>query len=104
MSTKGNKRKSLYLSGVRDKDILEYIEPLTNHYDFSQVIRELVRDGIKYRRGASRAGEVNINTNTNSNTNVIQSMTPTSEQSMGHIILKKKEVKDEDLESRLDNF
>lgn len=102
MSTKGNKRKSLYLSGVRDKDILEYIEPLTNHYDFSQVIRELVRDGIKYRRGASRINEVNTDTGTNKN--VLQSVTPTSKPSLAHITLKKKEIKDEDLESRLDNF
>lgn len=47
--TMGN-RRPLYLSKDKDKDILEFIEPLLNKYNFSAAIRELVRDGIRYRK------------------------------------------------------
>jgi hypothetical protein len=83
------KRNTLYL-GERDKDIIDVVEPLLERYDFSSIIRELVRDGIKYRQGV-----------------VLQSNTfpvaPQEEvlQSNTHLI-KKKEISDDELEERLD--
>ena len=85
-------RRPLYLSPVKDQDILSYIEPLVDHYNFSLVVRELIRDGIKYR------------TDVPESKNVIQSNTSTKSPSLQHVELKKKEINDDDIESRLDNF
>lgn len=83
------KRNTLYL-GERDKDIIDVVEPLLERYDFSSIIRELVRDGIKYRQG----GVLQSNTFPIApQEEVLQSNTP---------LIKKKEISDDELEDRLD--
>lgn len=97
--SKKNNRRTLYLSDRKDKDILEYIEPLMDErYDFSFVIRELVRDGIKYRTcpTAAPAPPAQVVPQENG----IQSNPP----ELSNIVLKKKELSDEDIEERLDSF
>jgi hypothetical protein len=83
-------RRTLYLSPKKDTDIIEYIKPLIPRSDFSTVIRELVRDGIKFRAGAVPAASQNV----------IQSVNP----SLKRVELKKKELSDADLEDRLSKF
>jgi hypothetical protein len=83
-------RRTLYLSPRKDTDIINYIEPLIPRSDFSTVIRELVRDGIKMRAGVVPAAP----------RNVLQSNTP----SFDNIKLDKKEVSKSELEDRLAKF
>jgi len=52
MKPRLRKRNALYL-GAKDQDIVKYIEPLLDRYDFSSIVRELMRDGIKYRQGVT---------------------------------------------------
>lgn len=80
-------RRTLYLSEVKDKDIMDSIKPLLERYDFSTVIRELVRDGIKYRRGEAQM--------------VLQSSTSAPQL---NIKLVKREVDDEAFKNRMDSF
>ena len=125
MSTSKNRNKSknrrtLYLRPNKDVDIIEFVSPLLEHGDFSQIIRELVRDGIKFRQlGTSQNEDISLNSfdsrnviqsNTFQNEaappksfgyrNVIQSNTPKLER----IELKRKELTDSELEDRLDGF
>jgi len=44
-------RKSVYLRDKMDDDILEVVKPLLKNHSFAHVMRELARDGIKYRKG-----------------------------------------------------
>jgi hypothetical protein len=90
MTTQGI-RKSLYLSPERDSDIIQFIQPLISHYDFSSVVRDLIRDGMKYRSHSYGMSEEK---------KVLQSM----HSSIESIPLGKKKVSDEDLSARLDNF
>lgn len=89
MSATNNKR-SLYISPTKDADIIEYIKPLLVRYDFSSVIRELVRDGIRFR-SAPQIPQSNY---------VAQSHT----SPLVNIELKRKEISDDDLEDKLDSF
>jgi len=84
MSGKGA-RKTVYLSNMQDKDIIEYVHPLLSKYGFSSVIKELVRDGIQFRSRPK-------------NNNVIQSSTP----DFSEVKLEKKEFKPEDIDKSLD--
>ncbi|QZA70232.1 hypothetical protein 278BB001_81 [Bacillus phage 278BB001] len=98
--SKKNNRRTLYLSDRKDKDILDFIEPLvSDRYDFSFVIRELVRDGIKYRTAPTPAA-ASAPAQVVQHENVIQSNPP----ELSNIVLKKKELSDEDIEDRLDSF
>ena len=98
--SKKNNRRTLYLSDRKDKDILEFIEPLMDErYDFSFVIRELVRDGIKYRMTPTPAVS-SAPAQVVPHESVIQSNPP----ELSNIVLKKKELSDEDIEDRLDSF
>lgn len=84
-------RKSVYFSESKDGDILAYIKPLLETLDFSSIIRDLVRDGIRFRHNPV-------------NSNVTQSMTPTETKPIEHVELKAKDVSNIDLEDRLDSF
>jgi hypothetical protein len=86
-------RNALYL-GERDKDIKEYISPLLNHYDFSSIVRDLIRDGIKYRRGVF----------TPPPQNVLQSMNTSEPLPLEKIVLKEKELNLDDISDKLDNL
>lgn len=100
VQSKKNNRRTLYLSDRKDKDILDFIEPLvSDRYDFSFVIRELVRDGIKYRT-TSTSSTAPAPAQVVHHENVIQSNPP----ELSDIVLKKKELSDEDIEDRLDSF
>lgn len=44
-------RQSIYFSQKKDKDLIEYLEPLVTHYDFNMIAKDLMRDGIKHRQG-----------------------------------------------------
>jgi len=96
-------RNTLYLSPIRDSDIISYVSPLLYHYDFSQIIRDLVRDGIKYRKGeiTKKTETVSIQSHTSP---IIQESNTTPKPSLKHIKLEKVEVNDKDLEDRLDSF
>jgi hypothetical protein len=85
------KRTALYL-GERDKDIIEYISPLLTHYDFSSIVRELIRDGIRYRQGVVPGPSLNV----------LQSYTPSQSQKIEGIVLEEKELDLEDVGSKLD--
>ncbi|AMQ66501.1 hypothetical protein BH753_gp019 [Bacillus phage Shbh1] len=112
MSTKPKgKRKPLYLSEVTDKDILDYIKPLLGHYNFSLVIRELVRDGMRYREQGKGVGEPSSTLSSHpshkqpeQSVHVLQSDTNNLSSSLQNIELKAKEVSKEDIENRLDSF
>ncbi|WCS69294.1 hypothetical protein Goe20_01770 [Bacillus phage vB_BsuM-Goe20] len=102
VKSKKNNRRTLYLSDRKDKDILDYIQPLVgDRFDFSFVIRELVRDGIKYRSNpAAAAAPTPTAPQAVYQENSIQSNTP----DLSNIALQKKELSDEDIEDRLDSF
>lgn len=77
---------------------MDYIHPLLDRYDFSEIIRDLVRDGIKYRT------EPKVMASPVVGGTVLQSNTPAPAPSLQGIKLGKAEVRDEDLEDRLDSF
>ena len=90
-------RKSVYLRDKLDDDILEVVIPLLKNHSFAHVMRELARDGIRFRKGEKEVVYPKV----------IQSVIP--EQSLPSsplqdIQLKRKEVSNEDIESRLDDF
>ncbi|MNP83607.1 hypothetical protein D3C76_1826000 [compost metagenome] len=65
---------------------MDYVKPQLERYDFSTIIRELVRDGMKYRVGEARM--------------VLQSNTPPPPIN----IKLKREVDNEAFKNRMDNF
>lgn len=91
-------RRPIYFSTHRDSDILSYIKPLLKDKSFSSVIRELVRDGIKYREQQKKPP------NSYQPTQVLQSNTSDLSSSLEKIRLKEKEISKKDLETRLDSF
>lgn len=91
-----NSRRPIYLSKTKDKDILDYIRPLLEQYTFSSVIRELVRDGIKYREEPQ-----SVQTPYQK---VVHNKSKALSSSLGDIKLETKTVSEQDLEHRLDNF
>lgn len=85
------KRNALYL-GEKDKDIVEYISPLLNRYDFSSIVRELIRDGIRYRqRGVPGPPQ-----------NVLQSSHSSQPVKLEGIVLQEKELDLDDISDKLD--
>lgn len=44
-------RKNVYWSERLDKDLIKYMEDNDFYTDFSQAVKSLMRDGIKYRKG-----------------------------------------------------
>jgi hypothetical protein len=82
-------RRPIYLSPTKDSDILDYIKPLEENYSFSSIMKELARDGIKYRAAPN-------------NFQNLVSLSHTSPPV--NIQLKRKEVTDEELDDMLDNF
>jgi len=106
-------RQSLYLRETLDADILVVVEPLLKQASFAHVIRELVRDGIKYRE-LQKSGKMYDK--------VPQSNTPTKPykpkvsgakydnrtqsitKPLINIKLEKKEVSNKEIESKLDSF
>lgn len=99
MSTKN--RRPIYLSENKDRDILDYISPKLKKYSFSATIRELVRDGIKYRRSLNNPKSEQ---NEISNKNIIQSNTFCNNDELRDIELKTIEISNDEIESRLDDF
>lgn len=102
-------RTPLYLSDIKDEDIVEYIKPLVSRYGFSFVIRELIRDGIKFRNSVQKQGEgylppSPVSTLNSDNYKVLQSNTQNVSSSLENISLNKKPVSLEEIEDRLDNF
>lgn len=85
------KRNALYL-GERDNDICEYIAPLLTRYDFSSIVRDLIRDGIRYRQGAVPGPSLNV----------LQSSHLSQPVKLEGIVLEKKELDLEEVGSKLD--
>jgi hypothetical protein len=54
-------RQSIYFSQKKDKDLVDFLEPLVTHYDFNMIAKDLMRDGIKYRQGVSPLPVANPN-------------------------------------------
>lgn len=46
-------RKSLYISERLDSDLIQYMEENNFYNDFAREVKNLMRDGIKYRRGGN---------------------------------------------------
>ncbi|AIW03579.1 hypothetical protein CPT_Moonbeam181 [Bacillus phage Moonbeam] len=90
-------RRTLYLRDKKDQDIIEYLEPLIEMEDFSSVVRGLIREGIKFRAGGATAQFVPRNVETSP---VLQSRN----LDFSDIKLTKKEVADEEIKARLDDF
>jgi hypothetical protein len=84
-------RHALYL-GEKDKDIVEYISPLLTRYDFSSVVRELIRDGIRYRQGAVPGPSLNV----------LQSSHLSQPVELEGIVLKEKELDPEEVDGKFD--
>lgn len=87
----------MYLRESLDDDILEVIKPLLKNHSFAHVMRELARDGIRFRRGEKEVVSHKV----------IQSVIPEQplpSSPLQDIQLKRKEVSNEDIESRLDDF
>ena len=95
------KRNALYL-GKRDQDIVDYIKPLLSHYDFSSVVRDLIRDGIKYRKGMALQPSSLPSKPSSSSQNVLQSMNSSPTPSFEDIQLKEKELDLDDISDKLD--
>ena len=89
MSPDTKKRRPIYLSPTKDADLIAYIEPLEKKYSFSSIIKELARDGIRYRAAPKNLQNPVLLSNTSPPVN---------------IELKRKEVTDEELENMLDDF
>jgi len=94
-------RRTLYLRPKKDQDIIDYLTPLIEMEDFSSIVRGLVRDGIQFRQQKQEirpsAPYVPLNVEPRS---VLQSNT----QDFSDIKLDKKEVGQEELDNRLDDF
>lgn len=93
------KRNALYL-GERDRDIIEYLEPLVTHYDFSSIVRSLIRDGIKYREMTKQNTEGSLSFGLPSSPNVEQSHTP----KIDDIQLDKVQVSEDELDELFDSL
>lgn len=99
MGSTGIKR-TMYLSIKKDKDIIDVITPLMENYDFSFIMRELARDGIKYRQGAAYQPLPVV-----MDDKVGQRHTPLAKMELaGNLLGSKKEPTDTDLEDRLNSF
>lgn len=93
MNTNSN-RRPIYFSQDKDRDIIDYISPLLEKYNFSLTIRELIRDGIKYR---TKPKEHN-------NYREDRGSPTTRNRPLQGIKLEEKEPSMGDIESRLDGF
>jgi len=90
-------RRTLYLRDKKDKDIIDYLQPLIEMEDFSSIVRGLIRDGIKFRTQEATVQYVPRNVETPS---VLQS----NNLDFSDLKLDKKEVEDEEIKARLDDF
>lgn len=90
-------RRTLYLRDRKDQDIIKYLEPLIEMEDFSSVVRGLIRDGIKFKSQGATVQYVPRNVESSP---VLQS----NNLDFSDIKLDKKEVEDEEIKARLDDF
>ncbi|WP_226035632.1 hypothetical protein [Aquibacillus saliphilus] len=98
-------RRTVYMSPSKDADLDNYIKQFEKRLTFSHIIKELARDGIKYRKlqKSGRIVEEYVRPESGYD-KVIQSNTSKNEQDFSNVKLEKKEVKKEELENRLDEF
>lgn len=89
-----NGRRSIYLRKTKDKDLIQYIDPLLERHDFSDIVRDLMRDGIKYRENKEHALVLQNNQFTH----------PQNKQTFEDIKITRKEVDEEDIKKRIDDF
>ncbi|AFQ96413.1 hypothetical protein [Bacillus phage vB_BceM_Bc431v3] len=103
-------RRSLYLREDMDDDILQVVTPLLKKNSFAHVMRELARDGMKYREMIKKGGNV-----TQSNTSTkpykpkasgakYENIPQSNTKPLMNVKITKKEMSKEDIESKLDNF
>lgn len=94
-------RRTLYIRPVKDDDILNYLKPLLEREEFSLIVRELIRDGIKYRSLSYKPpAQPSGNYENLQNNVVIQSNTP----DFSEVKLEKTEVDRDELDKRLNDF
>lgn len=84
-------RKTIYFSKSKDSELINFVSNISNPYDVSREVKGLMRDGLKYRSKSS----------TQSHTNVQFESFSTD---FSGINLSKKNIRDDDLEDRLDSF
>jgi cell division FtsZ-interacting protein ZapD len=87
----------LYLRDRKDKDIIEYLEPLIEMEDFSSIVRGLIRDGVKFRTQGATVQYVPRNVEPRG---VLQS----NNLDFSDVKLEKKEVDPGELDKRLSDF
>lgn len=92
LSSKG--RRSLYLRVRKDSDLIQYINPLLNNYDFSDIVRDLMRDGIRYRNKGEQTNVLRSN----------QFAQVGNKGTLDDVQITKKEVNKDDLRERMDGF
>lgn len=87
-------RKSVYFSERLDTDLIPFLEEVEN--DFSQGVKNLMRDGIKYRKMGDNINE--------QSTNVLQNNLPKYESVVGdtsHVPKPKVDFSDVVVEKRV---
>lgn len=92
-------RKSVYLRDKLDDDILEVVIPLLKNHSFAHVMRELARDGIRFRKG-----EKEVVPMSHKGIKSVIPEQPLPSSPLQDIQLKRKEVSNKDIENRLDGF
>ncbi len=99
-------RRTVYFSKRKDQDVFNYIKQFLHNDEFSHVAKQLMRDGMKYRKEKRTEKQQKANV-TQSNTmyeNVIPQEQPKLSMELDGSKLKKKDVNKDELEERLDNF
>lgn len=104
-------RASLYFSRRRDKDIIRELKfESIEQGDINWEIKELMRDGIKFRQGGyTNNGENDIQHKPStpiqkSSTNDVVAFSPPFEDNFEDIVLERKELNEEDINNKLNSF
>ncbi len=100
-------RRTVYFSKRKDQDLNSYINQFLKRNDeFSHVAKQLMRDGMKYRkdRRTEKQQKANVIQSNTMYDNVIPQEQPKLSMELDGSKLKKKEVNKDELDERLDNF
>lgn len=93
-------RHSVYLRKNRDSDLIDYINKMLERHSFSEILRSLMRDGIKYRE-VKHDNTVRIYDTYTRQEDVKRDVNPLS---LDDIKLGKIEMSEEELRNRFDGL
>lgn len=100
-----NNRVSMYFSPRKDKDIIDELEGIEAG-DYNFFIKNLIRDGIKYRKG-SYNNSVTVSKSVSQAQSFQPQPLPSQPVSIGSLMdveVEKKEISDEDFEKNFDEL